>query len=121
MPNGVTGGDYNCINNSLDCTHNPETKLSPCMRRLINNFNWTDTFRALYPTARTFSHFYSRKADNDKSFATTGATRIDRLYIYGDVPVVDATYVPVAFSDHLLTIYGLNWREVRRFVFIWRA
>ena len=43
---------------------------------------------------------------NDRHGA--GATRIDRIYCYGDMVLADADLVSVAFSDHLSYIVILN-------------
>ena len=55
---GCWGGDINCVTKPIDCTHHPEAKLSPCLARLINTFSQVDSYRALYPTSKTFSRFY---------------------------------------------------------------
>ena len=96
--NGCIGGDWNCIENKNDATKNAANKVSPCLKRLIKNFSWTDSFRLLHPQANTFSRYY------DSSLHGEGATRIDRQYHYGGLEVVKADYVAVAFSDHLSLI-----------------
>ena len=92
--NGCIGGDLNCIIDKKDATKYPEAKMSKCLQRLVKLRNWQDSFRQLYPTTQKFSRFY----ENSRA---EGASRIDRCYQYGNLEVVQATYVPVAFSDHL--------------------
>ena len=79
----------------MDATNNVTSKLSPCLKRLIKNFNWTDSFRSLHPDDLIYSRYYSSAVHGD------GATRIDRMYYHGSLQVVKAEYVPIAFSDHL--------------------
>ena len=64
------------------------------MKRLVNVFSLTDSFRTLYPLNKIYSRYYSNE------FHGEGATRIDRLYHYGEVVVIKAQYQGVAFSDH---------------------
>ena len=76
-----------------DATNNPESKMSPSFKRLVKSFKWRDSFRTLYPSAVQFSRYYSNTRGE-------GATRIDRCYHYGDINITNATYLPLAFSDH---------------------
>ena len=46
---GCWGGDLNCVTRATDCTHNPESKLSPSLTRLINTLNQSDSFRWEHP------------------------------------------------------------------------
>ena len=87
---GIVGGDWNCIVDKKDCTRFPETKMSPCLKRLVNAFSWRDSYRAVHPDGSCFSHFYISNGP--------GATRIDRSYYYGELRPGEAQYV--AFSDH---------------------
>ena len=91
---GCAGGDWNCIVEKKDATNYPQAKMSPSLTRLVKSFQWSDSFRSLYPTREVFSHYY-------KSGEQTHATRIDREYNWGQVEVVKSEYVPAAFSDHL--------------------
>ena len=75
--------------------------MSPSLKRLINVRNLKDTFRSLHPTSSHYSRYYSRGGEE-------GATRIDRGYSWGDMMVVEARYVPVAFSDHLAYIVKIK-------------
>ena len=95
---GCWGGDLNCITSAMDCTHNPGSKLSPSLKRLINTFSHVDSFRSLYPDIKSFSRYYSRGGED------VGASRIDRNYHWGDITVIDAEYDAVAFSDHMAHI-----------------
>ena len=89
------GGDLNGIIDKKDATKNPETKISPCFKRLVSAFSWTDSFRSLHPVKEAFSRYYYNDHHGE------GATRIDRMYHEGEVKIVEAEYVAVAFSDHL--------------------
>ena len=91
---GCLGGDFNCITSKVDCTANPEAKMSPCLTRLVKTFDWHDSFRFLHPTANSFSRYYEARGSQ-------GAIRIDRQYHWGDVVPILAEYNPIAFSDHL--------------------
>ena len=93
-PMGCIGGDLNCIINKQDATNNPETKMSPCLSRLVKVFGWIDSFRHLHPNSSSFSRYY-------ESRGITGASRIDRQYHWGKIVIIKAEYTPVAFSDHL--------------------
>ena len=92
---GCISGDFNCIIEKRDATRNPDTKMSPGLKRLVKIFSMTDSFRQLFPSKHSFSRYY----DSDRF--GEGATRIDRTYHYGDVAVKEAQYVGVAFSDHM--------------------
>ena len=56
---GILGGDWNNIVDKQDCTHHAESKLSPCLKRTVAAFNWTDSFRRLYPDKVCFSRYYN--------------------------------------------------------------
>ena len=95
---GIIGGDLNCISKKEDATHNPESKISPSMKRLEKTFSWKDSFRALHPDATVFSRYYNHDRIGQ------GASRIDRCYYWGDLEVKEAKYISIAFSDHLATV-----------------
>ena len=82
-----------CITDKKDATHNPETKISKGFQRLAKLKDWKDSFRTLYPDTVAFSRHY----ENTRA---SGASRIDRSYHYGDLTVIEAKYLPLAFSDH---------------------
>ena len=84
----------NCITHNIDCTHHPESKKSPTLSRLIKTFDMVDSYRSLFPSRKTFSHYYTMGH-------IQGATRIDRSYHWGEITVNDAKYEPIAFSDHM--------------------
>ena len=92
---GILGGDFNCITNREDCTKNPESKMSPSLKRLISTFRLCDTFRYLHPATKSFSRYYARQGQE-------GATRIDRSYHWGEMTPVAAWYESIAFSDHMV-------------------
>ena len=91
----MCGGDFNSIICKKDATKNPESKLSPSLKRLVKTFSWQDSFREQYPDHRTFSRYYGCERYGE------GATRIDRNYHYGGINVIDSKYSSIAFSDHL--------------------
>ena len=92
---GIIGGDWNYITSKDDCNRHTEAKMSPCLKRLIREFSWSDTFRHLYPNTTHFSHYYGNMRHGE------GATSIDRSYSFGDLIPLEASYVSVAFYDHL--------------------
>ena len=102
MLNGVVGGDWNSIIAKDDCTRHPEAKMSPCLKRVVTTFSWKDAFRVMHPGEATFSRYYS----NDR--IGSGATRIDRCYLYGELQPTNAQYSSVAFSDHLSHIVSIK-------------
>ena len=92
---GCWGGDFNCITKEEDCTHNPESKTSPSLKRLLQAFSMTDSYRVLFPDTSCYSRYYNRAGGD------MGASRIDRDYHWGNIKVVNARYEAVAFTDHL--------------------
>ena len=99
---GIVGGDMNCITAKIDCTHHPASKMSPSLTRLTQIFEMKDSYRSLYPTLKSYSHYYHTVQLGQ------GATRIDRSYNWGVLQVVEARYVPVAFSDHMAYIVTIS-------------
>ena len=100
---GFVGGDLNSITEKADATHNPESKISPSMKRLVKTFKWTDSYRILHPQSKVFSRHYRHDRTGE------GASRIDRCYHWGDIAPTESRYVSLAFSDHfgLLTSFSL--------------
>ena len=88
---GCGGGDFNCFVDKMDCTNNPQSKMSPGLKKNIIAFNLHDCYRSKYPKENTFSHFYQVNGN------TVGATRIDRSYSWGGLQI----------NDFLLRPYGL--------------
>ena len=76
--------------------------MSPCLKMIVNTFSWKDACRILHPLELSFSRYYS----TDRS--GSGATRIDRCYIYGNLHVSTAQYNAVAFSDHFSHIVTIR-------------
>ena len=76
--------------------------MSPSLVRMIQTFEMADSFRVLHPSIKTFSHYYNTVQ------LGAGATRIDRSYSWGDMGVVEAKYVPVAFSDHMAYVVSFS-------------
>ena len=99
---GLIGGDWNCIDSDIDATNNQSSKKSPCLKRLIKNFKWTDSFRTLNPKQKIFSRYYDNIQHGE------GATRIDRSYHFGNLEITQAKYVGVAFSDHFSYIVTIK-------------
>ena len=95
---GTIGGDLNCISKKEDATHNPESKISPSMKRLERVFGLKDSFRELYPDVKAFSRYYHHERIGQ------GGSRIDRCYYWGEFIVQEAKYLSIAFSDHLATV-----------------
>ena len=79
--------------------------MSPSLTRLTQIFDMKDSYRSLHPTTKIFSHYYHTVQLGQ------GATRIDRSYNWGQLEVVEAKYVPVAFSDHMAYIVTLSLPE----------
>ena len=92
---GCIGGDFNCIIDKIDCTHHAAPKMSSSLSKLVKSFDMKDSFRSLYPSIKSFSHFYHTPLLGE------GATRIDRAYSWGQIKVINAKYEPIAFSDHM--------------------
>ena len=92
---GCLGGDFNSIIDKNDATKNPESKISPGLKRLVKTFAWHDSFRKLFPNSKVFSRYYGSERFGD------GASRIDRDYHYGSMEVIEAKYISLAFSDHM--------------------
>ena len=67
--------------------------MSPSLARLINVFDWSDSFRYLHPSSPTLSRYYEERG-------ITGASRIDRQYHWGSIVPIQAEYSSIAFSDH---------------------
>ena len=64
---------------------------------LVKTFYWHDCFRKLHPNDKTFSRYYANTRADE-------ATRINRMYSWGEVTVKDAKYCSLAFSDHMAHI-----------------
>ena len=99
---GCVGGDWNCIIDNNDTTKNAAQKQSKCLKRLVKNFSWVDSFRQLHLNSQQFSRYY------DNSVHGEGASRLDRMYHFGALEIVEAYYVGVAFSDHLTHIVKIK-------------
>ena len=101
--NGCIGGDWNCITEDFDATKNHAQKRSPSLKRVINTFSWSDSYRQLHKNKIIYSRYYANNLHGN------GATRIDRQYSWGkDIQIVSAIYTSVAFSDHLAQIYTMT-------------
>ena len=83
----------NCIIDKKDATNQPAAKMSSGLSRLVKLRDWQDSFRALHPTSEIFSRYY-------ENVRGEGASRKDHCYHFGDLSIVDAKYLPIAFSDH---------------------
>ena len=107
---GCMGGDWNCLTDRKDCTRNPDSKMSPSLKRMINVFSLKDSFCSLYPDSDAYSRYYASDRYGD------GASRIDRCYHWGSVKVMEAKYVSIAFSDHLAHVVTFLIPEMEKFV-----
>ena len=72
LTHGAAGGDFNSIISMSDSVKNPQVKMSPSCRNLVQSFSWSDSYRKLHPKTVQFSRYQSVDGD--------GATRIDRSY-----------------------------------------
>ena len=106
---GLAGGDFNNITDPRDCSHHPEQKLSPNLKKLITLFKWKDCFRLLHPKVTTYSHFYNRQMAGQG--LTQGGSRLDRAYQWGDVKTLASEYIAVSFSDHMLHLVKVEGPE----------
>ena len=98
----VLGGDWNCITENKECTHFPEQKKSPTLKRLINLHELKDTYRTLHPKGKEYSRYYTIKEN------LSGATRLDRIYTSKHMTIVNAKYLPNPFSDHFCYITSIK-------------
>ena len=99
---GIVGGDWNCITRDADATRNQAQKMSSSLKRVIKTFSWSDSFLCLHPNSNIYSRYYGNTTHGD------GATRIDRQYHWGNITVISATYIGVAFSDHHALVLELK-------------
>lgn len=93
-PNGIIGGDWNCITEKIDSMNYPDNKMSASLKRVISTFEFTDSFHSLHPKDEVYSRYC---LDGN---TITGATRIDRAYHYGAIISFEAKYIGLAFTDH---------------------
>ena len=84
---GIISADFNCIIDKSDSLKNQSQKMSPSLKRMVNVFGMTDSFRSLHPHDSVFSRYYSSEEYGE------GATRTDRTYHFGDVEVKKAQYM----------------------------
>ena len=99
---GCVGGDWNSIIDNCDTTKNAAQKQSKCLKRLVNTFSWVDSYRHLHPRVQQYSRYY------DNALHGEGASRLDRMYHFGGIQVIEAFYVGVAFSDHLSLVVKIK-------------
>ena len=92
---GCIGGDLNCITDRKDCTHNPASKTSLSLTKMVKTFDMKDSYRELYPNNLVYSHYYHSIQLGE------GATRID-------IRIVETKYEPIAFSDHMAYVVHLS-------------
>ena len=104
--NGIIGGDWNSIILKSDCTKNPEAKISPCFRRLASVLELCDSHRSVHPRSNDFSRYYV----NDRF--GSGATRIDRLYSYGNINPIKSSYIPIPWSDHYAQVVSYTLPDI---------
>ena len=99
---GCWGGDLNCVTHDVDCTHNPDSKKSPCLARLVRTYNMIDSYRAVHPHKKEYSRYYTGAGGQ------VGASRIDRSYHWGNIKIIEASYISVAFSDHFAYLVKIS-------------
>ena len=91
---GVFGADFNCISDKQDTMKYAEQKISPGLKKFLSVFSMSDSFRCLFPQSPVFSRYHNRGETGE------GASRLDRIYHYGEIKVKNAEYIAVSFSDH---------------------
>ena len=101
---GFICGDFNCITDKKDSLVHPDQKVSKCLRKLIDLYQVSDVFRTLYPHSLQFSRYYTWKG-------VKGATRLDRIYSWGECSIEEAEYVGLSFSDHLAHITRIEYSK----------
>ena len=92
LQQGAASGDFNCVISPIDCTKNFQNKVSPSLCKLVNAFNWNDSYRSLHPTKPQFSWYYSK-------IQGESASRIDRSYHWGPMKTLGAEYISVYHSQ----------------------
>ena len=102
---GCIGGYWNCLVEKCDASKNASKKISNSLKRVVKNFAWVDSYRQLNLDSQQFSRYY------DNSVHGEGASRIDRMYHYGQLHILEAYYVGVAFSDHFALIVKFKLPE----------
>ena len=100
QPNVILGGDFNCVCPPQDLTQTADHKISNNLVKIIKVKKMIDTYRSLHPRVRSYSHFYSWKGKNGE--LKSGASRLDRSYIIGNIITKKSSYVTTSFSDHHL-------------------
>ena len=99
---GCVGGDWNCIIDNIVATKKQSSKMSNSLKRLTSLFDWVDSFRCINPNLKHYSRYYKNSVHGE------GASRIDRMYHFGDLVVLKADYVGVAFSDHMSLVVKIQ-------------
>ena len=69
---------------------------------MVRAFEWTDSFRELYPRIDQFSRHTTHPHHGH------GASRLDRAYHWGELTVRQAEYSSISFSDHLSLVTQYN-------------
>ena len=87
----VLGGDFNCILSPKDTENNFGDKKCPALKDLIENFNFSDTYRLLHPNGGDFSFYRPNCA----------ASRLDRFYVPQNLVgnVISVSY-QASLGDH---------------------
>ena len=60
------------------------------------------SYRQLHPDTKAFSRYFNGAEGG------IGASRIDRCYKWGNVTIVEAGYLSIAFSDHMVHVVKLT-------------
>ena len=95
---GCVGGDWNCIADVLDATKNLNSKILNSLKRIIKTLDWNDSYRSQNPGEQHYSRYYNNSIHGED------ASRIDRVYHFGEIEVVESKYVGVVFSDFFCLI-----------------
>ena len=95
LKQGAAGGDFNSIVRHIDSNKSPESRVSPACKSLVAAFEWTDSYRDIYPTTLQYSRHMTHAHHGH------GATRLDRAYHWGEIKVNQVDYLSISFSDHL--------------------
>ena len=98
---GFICGDFNCITDRRDSLVYPDQKMSKCLKKLVNLYQLSDVYRKLYPHSPQYSRYYTWRG-------VKGATRLDRIYSWGEFVIDEAEYVGISFSDHLAHIAKID-------------
>ena len=95
----VLGGDFNCVLSQNDCTGKPV--YSGALQTVVRGYNLNDVWEA-GPMRGVYTH-YTRQ----------GATRIDRIYLSGELLTKKqgVEIVAAVMSDHMAVVLRIRWER----------